>query len=254
MAGRVAALTCVLGGVLCAQANLALSTAAGFPGASAVLTLSLDSSGVLPAGVQWQLNYDPAAISSIDVRPGTSALVAGKSLMCDQARGSVICILAGDNQVSIASGVLAEVMATPSRALAPISIGNSSAAGGDGSAITLNTRDGGFTEPPNAIAASNRLDSAVCSSTYLRPGEYADCEVTLRAAPARPITLGVSAGSGNLEVPNGVGVSAGSAKASFRIRALWPPVTHLVRVTVTLSPNDSITFIVTLNAGARLGR
>jgi hypothetical protein len=96
-----------------------------------------------------------------------------------------------------------------------------------------------------------KLNSITCGPDGLFPGEYSDCVITVSAPPARDMSLGVYTGNWNLEVPSNALLPAGSTTASVRIRALSPPVTSLAGFTVVLSPENSLTAVVTVNAGLR---
>jgi hypothetical protein len=102
---------------------LSLNTVSAFPGNTATLTLSFDSQGnaVLPAGMQWTLNYPAGVITGVLFTPGAALTAASKTITpcATQPSGDTICLQVGMNQNPISSGVIATLAFTTSIAAGP---------------------------------------------------------------------------------------------------------------------------------------
>ena len=88
---------------------LSLSGASGAPGARVTFSVSLNSSGALPASIEWDMLYSTSDLSSVT---GTyyATGAAGKSATCNGiSAGDIRWIVSGINTVAIGNGVLATV-------------------------------------------------------------------------------------------------------------------------------------------------
>src|SRR5262249_49087752 len=90
-------------------ANLGLASATAARGTNVSLNISLNTTVLSPAAVQWTLGYQMSDVSSISVSPGPAATAAGKSLICNPLAGSVACVIYGANSTAIANGTLGVV-------------------------------------------------------------------------------------------------------------------------------------------------
>jgi hypothetical protein len=102
----------VLSAFVCCQADgqiaISLSSGTGIPGATTALNINLNASTSQPAMLQWEMNYSPADISLITVSAGTSATLAGKTVICSSiGTGRIRCLVYGMNGTPVPSGTVA---------------------------------------------------------------------------------------------------------------------------------------------------
>src|ERR1700752_1724767 len=88
------------------QVSISLAPGSGTPGSTINLNISVNTSGTLPASLQWTMGYSTADISSVSVTAGAVATAAGKSGTCN-GTGTLTCLVFGFNTTTIANGVVA---------------------------------------------------------------------------------------------------------------------------------------------------
>lgn len=200
------------------QVTLSMASGATAPGGTVSLDISLATSGgAQPAGLQWTLSYPVSDVSGVNIVAGASANAAGKTLTCNSASGSTICVLYALNTTTITDGVVATATFTvPSSSLdssAPIPMtavvatdlnGYQIASSGSGATITI------------AQPIVPTLSGLSCNpASVSAPGGTA-CTVTLSSpALSGGMAVSLSSSNPNVTVPNSVTVSAGSSSVSF---------------------------------------
>jgi uncharacterized protein (TIGR03437 family) len=234
-------------------ASMSLAAATGSAGGTVSLPISLTSTGTQPAALQWTVTYAPSDIVSVNVAAGAAATAAGKTIQCNIAPGSTLCILSGLNTTTIANGVVAtlsiKLAVSPSSTSIPVSLTGvvgASAAGlaisstGSGAAITLPAQP--ISIPPPSVPVpppSIGLQSLSCTPTSLAAPAVISCTVTLsQAAQYLGAVVVVSTSGGPLLFPANVGIGAGSTAATF-LAAATTAVTANTDVQITGSLNGT---------------
>ena len=208
------------------------------------MSLSLTGGGNSAASLQWQLQFPATALSAISATPGAALTAAGKSLSCQAANGSYMCIASGSNSTAIGDGVIAVITATASQATA-ITVTNQMAASPAGAALSL-TATGGSIALPGGIPT---LSSLVCNATSLAGVASVPCTVTLSAPATAATTIALSINHAGLTVPASVTVAAGASSAQFTATS-----SGSTTATVTLSATlGSVTKTVSLTLSASAG-
>src|SRR6185369_8138582 len=88
------------------------TTSAADTSGNVTFPVSIVTSRIPPAGVQFDLAYNSADITSISATAGTVVTAAGKTLTCNLvSAGLYRCLAAGLNTTGIANGVIANVTA-----------------------------------------------------------------------------------------------------------------------------------------------
>lgn len=191
---RFLLLTGLLAGVssvLPAQ-SLALVSVGQQPDNSILLNLSLSTSGIQPAALQFAFSYSDAAIASLSVAGGPALTSPQKSLYCNGNAANYICVAAGLNDNTISDGVVATVSVTLAAGVntASISVSNTLGADSVGNAYSL-----AASGPLNISLGSM---SVVCSPPVLSfaftPGGAAPANETC-AITTTPGGLSLSAGT-----------------------------------------------------------
>src|SRR5215468_6981242 len=95
-----------------AQSTLTLSSGTAAAGSAVPLTLTLSTSGVPPAALQWTFGYPTANVSAISVVAGPALNSAGKSLTCNAITNGYTCVASGINSNTIGSGTVATASVT----------------------------------------------------------------------------------------------------------------------------------------------
>src|SRR5689334_22041604 len=80
-----------------AAQTLALSSATGLAGGTAVMSLVLSPSSAAPTALQWTMQFPAASVVGVNVTTGAASAGAGKSISCIPASGSYTCVLYGPN-------------------------------------------------------------------------------------------------------------------------------------------------------------
>jgi hypothetical protein len=143
-------------GGLHAQTTLALSPAA--EGASLELALN-STSGVIPAAIQWIIQYPAAAIQSITVEDGPALTSAGKTVICAGDAGVFNCMVVGFNGELIPDGVIARVTVrlAADESAAAITITDALGVSAAGHPIPIDAKSGSVTRAPmNRILSRQR--------------------------------------------------------------------------------------------------
>jgi len=201
--------------------TLILGSGAGTPGSGVVLDLALATGGAQPTAVQWTLQYSPSDITSISASIGSAANSAGKSLACNTASGSAMCVIFGLNQSTIADGTVAQLTFT----LAP---GTTSTSTAIQVAQVILSDSAGTNIPVSVSGGSIAIVQPVatfvsglsCNPTWVSPNGISTCVVTLsQAAPGSGVSIGVSSNNANISVPASVIAIAGATTANFTATA-----------------------------------
>lgn len=242
---------------------LTLSSAPGSAGTTVSLPLSVTSTNAQPAALQWTLSYAASDVTSIAVTAGPAAGAAGKSVSCQSATTTTVCVLVGMNSAPIANGVIASIAVQLSSALSassvPISLAGSVAASGTGTSVP-STAIGGSVSIASASTGTptSALQSLVCSPlTLISPGT-STCTVSLsQPAPAAGAAVTLSSSSSALTTPPSITVAAGMTTATFQATAAAAVATNTtaqiaaswggasVNSTITLTPPSPVLSSVT---------
>ena len=229
--------------------SLSLASGSIPSGATISLNLSLSAS-IAPAAVQWAFSYSASDVTSISVAAGPALTAAGKSLSCNTANGSTICLASGLNANTIANGVVAVVnitLAVTSSGSVPIAIGSTYAALPDGTAASISGTGGTITVSSSAIITPT---SVSCSPTALVTPGTATCTLTLSApAPSGGLTVSLSDNSAFVSVPASVTVPSGSATASFTASAASVSSTQTATITGSLGGGSAAGSLTLYAAG-----
>jgi len=223
---------------------LALSSGSAVAGSSVTLTLSLNSNSALPASVQWTLAYSTVDFSSPAITAGPSANSANKRLSCSNRAGSATCLLWGQNNATISSGVVATVTlpinhTTDSSSLLRLSGGFAA----DSRGATLGTSTTGGT-----VSIQPGLNGFACSPVTISAPATSSCTVTLTAtASAGGAKIGFVASSASaVMLPASVTVPQGSLAATFSVTAGTVTTSTLTMLTASYL-NVSQGFGITVN-------
>jgi uncharacterized protein (TIGR03437 family) len=107
-----------------AQTTIGVSSGSGAPGRTVSLDLTLTAGPPSEvAALQWNFRFSTTDFTSLSVTAGPAALAADKSVICNSNFGANICIIAGLNGNTIASGVVA----TATLEISPWAAGSSAA-------------------------------------------------------------------------------------------------------------------------------
>jgi hypothetical protein len=222
---RAALLMLAGAGCTLGQSTLALSSATAGTGATATLNLSLNAPTIQPAALEWTLSFSTADFAAVNVTAGPAATAAGKLMSCTTGAGSFNCLLAGMNDSTIASGVVATVTVTVASSTADtsslIQVLSPSASNAAGNLLAITATGGTVTinQPTNQTYAITAL---VCAPNRLATPGSAVCTATVSApAPSEGLTLATGVASGGLEltVPASASVAPGATATTFSANA-----------------------------------
>jgi len=231
------------------QVSLSLPAGSTTPGGSLTLNLALaNSGGSQPTGVQWTLNYPAADISSVSVAAGSAATAASKTVSCNSASGSTICIVSGLNATAIASGPVASVTfqmaSNPNDTSVPVQVAVPTAAAGDGTSVAAVSSGSTITVNKSATLA---LSSLSCSPANIATPGSATCTVALNGnASSSGFPVSLKSNNANLTVPLAVTVPASQSSVGFTAKAASVSSTQSAVLTATAS-GISQTFTATLS-------
>lgn len=175
-----------------------------------------------PAGLQFQIQAPSASISSFTVTEGAAATTAAKTWSCAvqavTGQTATKCILAGLNQLTIASGIVAHVSAM----VAPTATGTAtvSASGFVASNLFGNAMTGSISS--NVSLSFVATLGLACAQLFVEPGEQATCTISLSPASATSSVVSLStdhATSPGLVLPSPASatVAANATSATFAI-------------------------------------
>jgi len=192
---------------------------------TAVLNISIATSRMPPAGLQFDLLY-PSTVTALTVTAGPVSTAASKAIACNVvSAGDERCIVSGVNQNTIANGVAAIVSATVT-AGSTITISAPVTASVAGTALTsvLNPAIGSIAVPPVVssvtcvVPAWDSSDGNPAGTYDIEPGEVTTCTVTLsQPAGAGGFSAAVTAGAPGLAVPPSIVVPSGSSTITFTV-------------------------------------
>jgi hypothetical protein len=227
----------LLGSSAYGQTVLSLASGSGAPGGSVSLNLSLSATGgSQPAALEWGLSYAPANITAVSFTAGQALTAAGKTLSCNMASGSAMCVASGMNATAIGSGVVAVVTVTLSAGSGPslpLTLGSLMASLADGTGLPVSGTSG-------TIAVQTALPTVSglqCSPASVSSGANSTCTVTLSAAaPAGGASVTLTNTNSILTVPGSVSVAAAATTATFSAAA------------GTIGSNQSATITATYNS------
>ncbi len=231
------------------QVSLSLPAGSTTPGGSLTLNLALtNSGGSQPAGVQWTLSYPSADIASVSVAAGSAATAAAKTVACNGAAGSMVCVVSGLNATPIASGSVASVTfhiaSSPTDTSVPVQVAAPAAAAGDGSSVAA--AGTGSTITVNK-AATLALSSLSCSPANIATPGSATCTVALNGnASSSGFPVSLKSNNANLTVPSAITVPASQSSVGFTAKAASVSSTQSAVLTATAA-GASKTFTATLS-------
>jgi hypothetical protein len=239
----VAVLICAA--VLLAQypVSIALSPSAPSgqvqPGSTVNIPLNM-SATTPPAGLQFSVTQPPE-IAALSVQAGAAATAAGKSIACATSSNVTTCIITGVNQLTMANGVVANILATVSATTPSLgtTINFSNALG-----VSLAGDGQGVSPVPGATfqiaqAAPVTVSSLSCAPTSLLSGATATCTVTLSGAATIATPVSLSSSNQVLSVPTSITIAAGGASGTFTATA--GTITVAASSTITASIAGSST-------------
>jgi hypothetical protein len=175
----------IFGKALLAQSGaFTLSSGSTVPGGSALLNLSLASSGGQPVAVQWTFTYSPTDVVGITVSAGAAVTAAGKTMNCFSATGAYTCVVSGMNASTIANGIVATANVTVSSAITAAAIGISGSVGADASGSAYAVSGTGSSITVTGGGGSPTLSGLSCSPASLSSAASSVCTVTLSSAAA----------------------------------------------------------------------
>ena len=175
---------------------------------SILLNLSLSTSGIRPAALQFAFSYSAAAIASFSVSGGPALTAPQKSLYCGGNAANYICVAAGINDNTISDGIMANVSVTlaPGVNTASITVSNSLGADTDGNALPVSSS--------GSLNVSLASLSVSCSPPVLSfvfsPGGAAPADETCAIATT-PGGLGLAVASGVSWLSAGLSAQASPA-------------------------------------------
>lgn len=176
-----------------------------------------NKTGQLPAGLQFDVAYSAADITSVVVSLGPAAIAAQKTLNCAPQTStppSVRCIISGINTTLIQNGVIANVamqtsmtsQATTTAAL----LGTVAASVGANAIKTAVTAGGGVITMPALLVAAS------CAQPDIWEGLVVPCNVSInKPAPAGGLVIALASDSLLVEVPASVQIAAGATTVAF---------------------------------------
>lgn len=181
----------------------------------ALLGLSISTSRVQPSGLQFDLKYTTADISTLNVTAGPATVTAGKSLSCNPVvAGTLRCIISGTNITTIGPGVVATVDAQVS----PTSTAQTTTITLAGLSTTSI-----FATPLTSISGGNGtitiptiLAGLTCDKSELETGEPSICTVSLSRAVGAAVTVTLTSDdTTRITVPASVVVPAAGSTSTF---------------------------------------
>ncbi len=219
---------------------LSLGSGLGTPGGLVSLNLSLSATGGSQAvALEWGLSYAPANVTSVSFAAGPALTAAGKTLSCNTASGSAMCVASGMNANGIGSGVVAVVTVALSAGTAssvPLTLGNLMGSAADGTGLAVSGTSGTIT----VQATLPTVSALQCSPASLGTGASSTCTVTLSgAAPAGGASVTLTNTNSVVTVPGSVTVAAAATSATFNVTA------------GTISSNQSATITATYNGSSK---
>jgi hypothetical protein len=190
-------------------------------GATVNVDLSMATTRLQAAGVQFTLTAPIASVTSFTVSPGPTATAAAKTVTCAAATtiGTSIqqnCLVTGLNQNTMGNGVFAHlaiaVPATAPAGVAAVTFSNFVASNVFGRAISGTVNAGTF-----SITVVPTM-TLTCAALSVEPGEDVVCTVKFSVAVAADVSVAVSTntpGVPGLIVPTSVTVAAGATSQNF---------------------------------------
>src|SRR5579862_3423171 len=194
------------------------------PSGNATFAVGQTTTRQPPAGLQFDLVYTPADVTSVSVVAGAAAQAAGKSVQCaSPIAGTTRCIVAGLNQMLIGPGPVAQVTVQVARNTT-FQLSNLIASSAEGTALTtVATSGGGNVTMALAVLSLTCIapsyDQGLPAGQYkIEPGETLSCSATLnQAAPTGDFTVPVTMSQTGVTAPANLTIPAGQNSVSFTI-------------------------------------
>src|SRR5579862_8150800 len=150
--------------------SLALSSGSTGPGGTVSLNLNVTvpAGATPPVALQWTISYSAGTVASVSVTNGTVLTSAGKSVLCNNGSGSLVCIAYGTNSSTLSRGVAAQVNVTLPSTISGSSVsilmGNAVEAFADGTGASIQATGGTITvlgsPAPNPLPSITSLSPA----------------------------------------------------------------------------------------------
>lgn len=209
---------------------LGLSSGTGSPGSTVVLDLSMSGA---PASVEWTLTYPGVDFSSATVTAGPLAKAYNKNLSCNTSTGSATCLLWGDNNVAMDSGVAAVVSlvisTTTTDTSSQVQVSSPVAASSDAFALTSSATGGIVTIVQPAV-----LNGFSCVPVSITPPSVSTCTVDLTSgAPSGGASIGVTSSLPDVSFPATVLIAQGLTSGTFTVSPLTVSTATAVNLTAS---------------------
>ena len=183
----------------------------------ALLDLYIATDRQSPAGLQWEMNYDTAAVDSLDVATGPASTAAGKDVTCAKvAPTTVRCLAVGMNTNLVANGAVARVAVHTKPGVVVLSTTISLAG------VVTTTKRG--TALISAIAPGGgvvtfpvALSNLACPVTEIEPNEQVECTVSLSRVAGADTIVDVLYDDASLSGPPSVIVLAGQSSVTVTV-------------------------------------
>lgn len=192
---------------------------------TATFPVSISTTRRPPGGIQFDLTFPAADVTSITAATGPAATAAGKSITCAAPTGTTgtfRCLVAGLNTSTIANGVVANITVVVSKTTS-FSLTNLVASTAAATAL------GVAADPPNSVGAFAGVVSLLCvvppydsglpPGTYnLEPGETISCSAALaQAAPQSGLVLPLAITGSGVMAPGSVVFAGGATMSTFTV-------------------------------------
>jgi len=163
------------------SAQLSLPTATAPPATSLLLPVSFTSQSASVTGIQFDLQFDPSALS-FSAAVGDAARISGKTLyLWDLAPGQKRFLIVGFNRDPLVDGTLINLFTSVSPNAAattyPLKFLNVVATDSAAQAVTVKAADGGLTVQGTAGSGSRLQPESVLNAASLLPGPVAPGEI-----------------------------------------------------------------------------
>ena len=225
---------------------LLLGSTSAQAGTSASLNLSLTSlAGNEPSGIQWNLTYNTASITSVTITAGSAATAANKTLSCAGGNGSYTCLIVGlSNATIIQNGTVAVVtvtLAATATGGVPVSISNTVASSPSGTTISSGGTGATITVS-SAVTAPAVISGLICNQSGLSSNSSTPCTVELSGpAPSGGASVLLASSATSLSVPGSVLIPAGTSTGTFTASSGVITASQTATVTATYNSGSQST-------------
>jgi FG-GAP-like repeat/Cohesin domain/FG-GAP repeat len=230
--------------------SLSLSGAAGVPGSTVTVSVSLSPGGTAPASVQWDLTYSTSDINPVAgtfYTTGAAASAAGKLADCGTiSTGHVRCLVLGTNTTAIGSGVVAtlafQIATGTTDTSAPLSVSAPAASDGNGNPLSITGTGGTVTINYPVVAV---LSSLNCSPASVTPPASSICTAGLSGIASSPVPVNLGSDTSAASVPASVSISTGQSSTTFTVSTSAVSTSTTAHISA-MSGSSSVTFPLTL--------